>query len=161
MGGRRDEDEKEGQRAKTRLEERAEGTPVSRTRWQPGAGRHTLSAPPPAASGSPRGRGRPRASGRGERLPPSPYPRFLPPGEAAGVPLLIPFLPAWSLREEPVAAASPRHRCPLAALASCGLPSGHPGRRGGFLPSCTHADTSLRQLVSIPRCLQNKREAGL
>lgn len=51
-GGRRqDEEEKEGQRAKTQLEERAEVARVSRTLWQPGAGRHTLSAPPrlPAA----------------------------------------------------------------------------------------------------------------
>lgn len=52
MGEEQDEEEKEGQRAKTQLEERAEGTPVSRTLWQPGAGRRTLLRASLAASGS-------------------------------------------------------------------------------------------------------------
>ena len=85
-GGRRqDEEEKEGQRAKTQLEERAEVARVSRTLWQPGAGRHTLRASQ-AASGSLRGRSRPRASGRGERLPPYPYPPVPTPGRGCRCP---------------------------------------------------------------------------
>lgn len=44
--GRGRPEEKEGQRAKTQLEERADGIPVPRTLWQPGAGWRTLSAPP-------------------------------------------------------------------------------------------------------------------
>lgn len=52
VGEEQDEEEKEGQRAKTQLEERAEGTPVSRTLWQPGAGRRTLLRASLAASGS-------------------------------------------------------------------------------------------------------------
>lgn len=48
-GGRNGE--REGQRAETQLEERAEDGPVSGTVWQPGAGRCSVSAPPglPAA----------------------------------------------------------------------------------------------------------------
>lgn len=108
-GGRNEE--REGQRAETQLEERAEDGPVSGTVWQPGAGRCSVSAPPglPAALA----KSRPEAWRRGARFPPHPQPptRTVPrrPGSD--------FLPAL---------AGPSGKCPSRGLAIRPVPSRRP-----------------------------------
>ena len=70
-GGR--SEEREGQRAETQLEERAEDGPVSRTVWQPGAGRG--SAPRLPGYQRPRRKGGPRHgdAARGPAPPTAPH----------------------------------------------------------------------------------------
>lgn len=61
--------------------------------------------------------------------------------------VLIPFLPSL---------AGPSARCPTPRPHRRGT-----GQEKRVLPNCTHADTSLRQLVSIPRYLQNRRRRAV
>lgn len=91
-------EEKEGQRAKTQLEKRADGIPIPQTLWQPSEERRSFSAPSrlPAA---PTGRvcqGLPHATSFFLFAHCSPKP---PKGDTVGVPVLIFFLPRRAPRK--------------------------------------------------------------
>lgn len=143
--------EKEGQRAKDPVRGRAEGTPVSRTLAIRRRAAYSLRASLPAAA--PAGTSGPGTLRRAEQLPPHPQP---PRGEAAGSLGLVSFLP----RPAPPGSAPRRGPGPSRLPRVARSPVGGSRREKRVLPNCTQADTSLRQLVSIPRYLQNRREEG-
>lgn len=91
-------EEKEGQRAKTQLEKRADGIPIPQTLWQPREERRSFSAPSrlPAAPTGRLGQGLPHATSCILFAHRSPK---LPKGDTVGAPVLIFFLPRRAPRK--------------------------------------------------------------